>query len=177
MKKKILLLLVGIISSCTFLTAQEKETYVAVDFKIKNLGINVDGRFNTASITTNFTNEDYKQWYLEGHVVVNTIDTDNSARDEHLLESDYFDATKFPKITLQSKSFERINDTTYDVMVDLTIKGIKKTLKIPVQIVGNKESFNLKSKFEINRKDFDVGGSSFILSSKVKISVNYKFNY
>lgn len=176
MKKKILVLLVGIISSYSILIAQEKETYVAVDFKIRNLGINVDGRFKTASITTNFENDDYKQWYLEGHVVVNTIDTDNKARDEHLLEPEYFDVANYPRISLVSKSFKKAGNNLYNVTVELSIKGKMKTIEIPVEIIGTNESFKLRSNFEINRRDYDVGGGSLILSSKVKINVNYKFN-
>ena len=34
--------------------AQDAKTLVSVDFKIRNLGIHVDGRFNKSSITTNF---------------------------------------------------------------------------------------------------------------------------
>ena len=176
MKKNLLPLLVVVFCLLSTTTALGQETLVSVDFKIKNLGINVDGRFNTASITTNFKSDDYTQWYLEGHVVVNTIDTDNRARDEHLLQEDYFDTVNYPRITLQSKSFKKTSINTYDVTVDLSIKGIKKTISIPVEIIGTNESFILKSSFQINRKDFNVGGGSLILSSKVYINVNYKFN-
>ncbi len=176
MKKRILLLCIGIICSYSLTIAQSKDTFVSVDFKIRNLGINVDGRFNTASITTNFNSEDYKDWYLEGYVDVNTIDTDNSARDEHLLEPDYFDAKNHPKITIVSKSFKKISGDSYSVTVEINIKGTKKTMKIPVEISGTNDNFVLKSNFEINRRDFDVGGGSLILSSKVKINVNYKLN-
>ena len=108
MKKRILLLCIGIICSYSLTIAQSKDTFVSVDFKIRNLGINVDGRFNTASVTMNFESEDYEDWYLEGYVEVNTIDTDNMARDKHLLEPDYFDAEKHPKITIVSKSFKKM---------------------------------------------------------------------
>lgn len=156
--------------------AQDVKTQVSVDFKIRNLGIHVDGRFNKSSITTNFTDPDPSKWMLSGTVETNSIDTDNEKRDKHIKEEDYFDVVNYPQITLEATKFKKISETKYDVTVSLTIKKTTKTLTIPVEIIGDGNSFKLRSDFEINRRDFDVGGSSLILSNTVKISVNYYLN-
>ena len=79
---------------------QDLKTQVSVDFKIRNLGINVDGLFKNATITTNFNAQDVSQWTLCGSVKVNSITTGNKKRDKHLLEDDYFDANIYPEIVL-----------------------------------------------------------------------------
>ncbi|SDR72799.1 Polyisoprenoid-binding protein YceI [Formosa sp. Hel1_31_208] len=176
MKKthSIIMLIVSLAVSLTSL-AQTKTTEITVDFKIRNLGINVDGYFKKASITTNFTSDDSSNWLLYGTVDTGSIDTDNKKRDAHLLKDDFFDVENYPEITLKVTSFQKVSETTYDALVNLTIKGITKAMKIPIEIIGDINSFKLRSNFEINRRDFDVGGGSLILSNTVKIRVNYLF--
>lgn len=156
--------------------AQDVKTQATVDFKIGNLGINVDGNFDKSSITTNFTNQDSSKWILFGSVETNSINTDNKKRDKHIKEEDYFDVINYPQITIEATSFKKVSDTKYDVTVSLTIKKTTQTIMIPVEIIGDSNSFKLRSNFEINRRDFGVGGGSLILSNTVKISVNYTLN-
>ncbi len=155
--------------------AQDVKSETSIDFEIRNLGINVDGNFTDASIKTNFTNDDVSQWRLSATVNVNSINTDNNKRDEHLLKADYFDANTYSKITLDTTNFKKISKNKYDVTVNLTIKNTTKTITIPMQIIKEDEGLNLKMAFELNRRDYGVGGRSFILSNTVKIVVNYTF--
>lgn len=176
MKKNISVLVLFTCLALTFTSfAQDVTTKISVDFKIKNLGIAVDGFFKKSSITNNFTSPDYNQWQLYGTVDVNSITTGNQSRDKHLLEDDYFDVANHPEITLEATSFKKVLNDTYNVTVNLTIKGITKTLVIPIEIIGDANSFKLQCNFEINRRDFEVGGSSLILSNKVKVSISYLF--
>ena len=177
MKKiKIALVLFTSIVTSWIGLAQDAKTQVNVDFKIRNLGINVDGRFNTSSITSNFSSQDLSQWVLYGYVDVNSIDTDNKKRDKHLLEEEYFDVSTYPKIELEATNFIKTSENNYKVTVNLTIKRTTKSLVIPVEIIGDSSNFKLKSNFEINRKHFGVGGSSLILSNTVKIYVDFTLN-
>lgn len=171
-KKKILLLIVGLLMAL-LASSQNVITDADITFKIKNIGFNVDGRFSKSYIETDFSSETISQWKLKGHVEVSTINTDHKKRDEHLLKEDFFDAENHPMLSLQTKTFKKIADNLYSVEVELTIKNITRTLKIPVRIVKTKGTEEFYSYFEINRKDFDVGGSSLILSNTVKIRVEY----
>lgn len=174
--KKIKIALVLFTSMTLSFSSFAQKTIASVDFKIRNLGISVDGRFNTSSITTNFTNPDYTQWSLSGSVETKSINTDNNKRDKHLKEEDFFDVDTYPQITLEATHFKKVSENKYDVTADLTIKGTTKTIVIPVEIIGNANSFKLRSNFEINRRDYDVGGGSLILSNTVKIRVSYALN-
>lgn len=142
----------------------------SIDFEIKNLGITVDGHFNTFTITTAF-NEDGILEKLSGKINVSSIETGIDSRDEHILKEDYFNADKFQFITLQSTSITKKSDSKFSVKASLTIKGKTKIITIPVSVTKTSKNYKVTSSFEINRRDFDVGGGSFVMSKTVKINV------
>ncbi|WP_431157119.1 YceI family protein [Winogradskyella poriferorum] len=150
-----------------FGTAQKTNS---IDFVIRNLGINVDGHFNTFQINTNF-NAEGELVSIYGKIDVKSIKTGIDSRDEHLLEEDYFHENKFKHITLKSTSIIKSSENNYRVSAELSIKGKTKEIKIPVLVETIKNSKLITSSFEINRRDFDVGGSSFVMSKTVKIEV------
>ena len=144
-----------------------------VDFVIKNLGINVDGHFNSCSITTKFNETNSQLESISGSITVSSIETGIENRDEHLLEEDYFNSEKHKQIILKSESVTKISATEYSVKANLTIKGITKAININVNVENIDGSNKTSSSFEINRKDFKVGGSSFVMSNTVKINIIY----
>lgn len=170
--KIILILITSLVFAVTGF-AQETQTNVAVDFKIRNLGMNVDGHFDKTSITTNFTSQDISQWVLFGNVAVKTIDTANEKRDTHLNSDDYFDSKTYPEIKIEATNFKKTSKHKYDVIVNLTIKKTTRSIEVPMDIINNKDGINLKAYFEINRLNFEVGESSFVMSNTVKINIRY----
>ena len=156
-----------IVLTSTFATAQNKSSII---FEIRNLGINVDGHFNTYKIITNF-NPEGELLNLQGEIEVSSIKTGTENRDEHLLKEDYFHATKHKLIRLKSQRIQKLSNTKYQVEATLNIKGKSKQIIFPVKVEKQPNKFKITSNFEINRKDFDVGGSSFILSKTVKVNV------
>lgn len=142
-----------------------------VEFTIKNFGINVDGHFKTFTIDAKF-NANKELTELSGKVKVASIDTGNKTRDKHLLEEEYFNVKEHDFMTLNSTSFNKKNSNTYEVEASLTIKGKTKTITIPVFLNDG----ILTSQFEINRRDFDVGGGSFVMSKTVKIKITHAYN-
>lgn len=157
-----------LVCSCTIGFAQKSN----VDFVIRNLGINVDGHFNTITITPSFdaSNNLIK---IEGTIDVSSIETGIESRNEHLLEEEYFNAAKHPSISLISTYITKQSANNYVVKADLKIKGKAKKINIPIKVTLTSSSRTLDSNFEINRKDFGVGGSSFVMSKTVKISVRH----
>ncbi|WP_028871986.1 YceI family protein [Psychroserpens burtonensis] len=169
--KIILILITSLVFTVTGF-ALETKANIAVDFKIRNLRMNVDGHFEKTSIATNFTSQDISQWVLYGNVAVNSIDTDNKKRDTHLNSDDYFDSTTYPETRIKATNFKKTSKNKYDVTVNLTIKKTTKSSTVPMEIINSKEGTNLKAYFEINRLDFEVGDSSFVLSDTVKINIS-----
>ena len=154
---------------CTFFFGFSQNSS-SIDFVIKNLGINVDGHFNTFTISPELSS-DGKLTGISGKITVSSIKTGIDSRDEHLLEEDYFDTKNHKFIQLKSTSVKKSTSNSYTVKANLTIKGTTKAIEIKVIVDKSSDNYKIKSSFEINRKDFDVGGGSFVMSKTVKINV------
>ena len=62
----------------------------SIDFVIRNVGIAVDGHFNTFNIETDFDNKG-ELLNIKGEIKVASIETGIESRDNHILKADYFD--------------------------------------------------------------------------------------
>ncbi|HSY61479.1 MAG TPA: YceI family protein [Cytophaga sp.] len=156
------------------------KSHSKLDFTIVHLGISEqEGNFKTFSIKLTASKDDFSDAVIELTADVNSIDTDNATRDEHLRGSNYFNAAAFPSLTFKSKSFTKITDNKYKLTGDLTIKGITKTVDLEVTYIGStinqktqKKIAGFKITGKINRVDFGVGTSSAALSDEVTITAN-----
>jgi len=157
---------------CCFISFGFSQNTSSIDFVIKNLGINVDGHFNTFTVTPDIDSKGNLKT-ISGKIKVSSIRTGMESRDEHLLKEDYFDIENHEFIVLESMSLNNTTDNLYAVSANLTIKGITKAVSIKVNIEKTKDTFKITSSFDINRKDFKVGGSSFVLSKTVRINVTH----
>jgi len=157
---------------CCFISFSFSQNTSSIDFVIKNLGINVDGHFNTFTVTADIDSKGNLNT-ISGKIKVSSIRTGMESRDEHLLKEDYFDIENHESIVLESMSLNKKTDNLYAVSANLTIKGITKAVSIKVNVEKTNDTFKITSSFDINRKDFKVGGSSFVLSKTVRINVTH----
>jgi polyisoprenoid-binding protein YceI len=106
-----------------------------------------------------------------------TVDTDNGTRDNHLRKPEYFDADKYPLISFVST---RITQSTvsgrYFMFGNLTIKGITKPVQFGFSAAPSANGYVFNGEFEINRRDYGVGGSSMSLADNLKISLTVAAN-
>ncbi len=137
-----------------------------VDFKIKNAGFTVNGSFKGLSATLKF-DEGGANDYIEATIDATTVDTNNGGRDKHLRKADFFDVQKHPTIKLKSVSFTKISAGKFKGSFKLTMKGITKTVEIPFTF--NKGTF--EGEVKLNRLDYGVGESSWVMSNDVTIHV------
>lgn len=176
MKRLILFSLV--ILNSFWLNAQELEQgkeVSKVEFTIKNLGINVDGSFSKVSIDARVEDNDLANSFIKANIQVSSIETGIDKRDEHVLEEDYFDNKKYKTISLVSSKIDKISDNSYQLKASLTIKNIANQVIIPFTLKEQNGSITIASDFEINRKDYGIGGGSFVLGKTVKISVSHTY--
>ena len=112
-----------------------------------------------------------------------SIDTRNEQRDGHLRTNDFFDIPNHPKITYRSTAVEKVDDETYRVTGDLTIRGVTNPLTIDLEFTGAaKDPFgNQRVGFEgstvVNRKDWGIEWNApletggVLVSEKITIEV------
>jgi polyisoprenoid-binding protein YceI len=144
-----------------------------INFVIKNIGLNVSGSFSGLKGNIIFDAKNLSSSEIDVTVNSNSVNTDNTARDKHLRKDEYFDVEKFPLITFKSTKIEaatRLN--RYNVEGNLNIKGITKSIKFEFIATEKDNNLELKCNFEINRRNFKVGGNSIVLSDNVKMNLN-----
>jgi polyisoprenoid-binding protein YceI len=69
-------------------------------------------------------------------IKVASIDTKQAQRDEHLRTGDFFAAETHPEITFRSTSAQRVDDETYRLHGDLTIKGVSHPVSLDLEYTG-----------------------------------------
>lgn len=172
MKKLLLPILVIVIIASAFTIANSTVTRSAITFKTRNMGIGVDGTIGGLQAEVHFNAADLATSTIEASVEANTINTDNTKRDEHLKGEDFFDVARYPKITLKSASIKHKNGDNYIGKFNLTIKGKTKEVDIPFTSTQAGGSTTFKGSFKINRLDYGVGSNSLVLSNEVTINID-----
>ncbi|MBW7845130.1 MAG: YceI family protein [Bacteroidia bacterium] len=79
----------------------------------------------------------------------------------HLKSDDFFSTAKFPTSTLKTKSVSAIagakaGSPNYNIVADLTIKGITKEVSFPAQIIITNDKVIANAEFEIDRTLYDI---------------------
>jgi polyisoprenoid-binding protein YceI len=136
----------------------------------------VRGTFNQFEGHGYFDVEDPSRSQLQLRIQAASIDTRNADRDAHLRSNDFFDMETYPEITYASTAVERLDDTTYRVAGDLTIKGVSKPVVVDFEYTGSavdpfgNERLGLEGKVTVNRKDWGVNWNAALEAGGVLVS-------
>lgn len=144
-------------------TWQVDPVHSAVKFSVSHLVISeVDGMFKTYNGTIKSTNDDFQDAQIQFSIDVNSINTDNTMRDDHLKSPDFFDTKKYPSMTFTSTSFKKKSGNNYVLTGNLTMKDVTKKVSFNVVYGGiAKDGYgNTKAGFKvkgtINRFDYGL---------------------
>lgn len=170
MKIKALIVLLALVSLSALAQYHPVDKRSTVAFTIKNLGFNVKGSFTGLQGTITFDPQSPALGNMDVTIDANTVNTNNSSRDNHLKEESYFDTKNYPTIKFVSSQITGSNGN-YTVTGKLTIKGKTKEITFPFTATPGTEGMTFTGSFKINRKDFDVGGTS-IISNELEVKLN-----
>ena len=93
-------------------------------------------------------------------------------RDSHLKEDSYFDVKNYPVIRFVSEKVSASNKNgTLFISGKLTIKKTTKDISFPFTTKEENGAYIFDGEFKINRRDFEVGGSS-TLSDNVTVRLH-----
>jgi polyisoprenoid-binding protein YceI len=164
-------------------TLQIDKAHSEIGFQVRHLLSKVRGRFSDFSGTIEFDEEQPERSSVEFTAQVASIDTNNADRDAHLRTDDFFSAEKFPTLTFRSRRITKAAQERFEVEGDLSIRGVTKTIVVPVDYLGQAKDpwGNLKVGFEaevtIDRKDFGLSynaaleAGGFLIGDDVKIHI------
>jgi polyisoprenoid-binding protein YceI len=152
-----------------------------VTFSVTKWGFaEVEGRFRdfSGAIAYNPVRPEFS--HVDWTVRVASVDTGETKRDQSLLASDYFDATRYPEIRFTSESVRKAGASLLDVDGRLTLRGVTRPLTIRVAYAGRttvpqEGTFDrFTTTFTVNRYDFGIRGGSLLgpaISPDVKITL------
>jgi len=143
-----------------------------VHFMIKNFGIKTGGDFKGLKGTIKFDPVNFANASFDVTVDASTVDTDNSSRDDHLRKGEYFDVTKYPTISFKSTKVTKSTKAgRFYVFGNLTIKNVTKPVQFGFSATAKDGGYIFDGTFDINRRDFGVGGSSISMADKLTVSL------
>lgn len=158
-------------------------THSEVSFKVKHLVIStVTGYFRSFEGSAESTSDDFEGATVNFSAAIDSIDTNQSDRDNHLKSADFFDAANHPNLTFAGKVAKTGDE--YKLVGDLTIRGNKKEATLDVDFGGvagdpygqTKAGFEIEGK--ISRKEFGLTWSavteagSVVVSDQVRLILN-----
>ena len=150
-------------------------------FSVRHLMINnVRGRFGKVEGTVVVDNEDLNKTKIDVTIDVNSIDTRQAMRDNHLRSADFFDAGTYPTMHFVSKRI--VGDVTKDFQIvgDLTIRGTTREIDLKAHLEGRgKDGYgNERAGFSLtgslNRHDYGLNWNQALEAGGVTVGAEVK---
>ncbi|HEY6424020.1 MAG TPA: YceI family protein [Pseudonocardiaceae bacterium] len=158
-------------------------THSDVSFSVRHMMVSkVRGRFNDVSGRI-VTGADLLDSAVTADIDVNSFDTGNVQRDEHIRSADFLHVGQFPTMTYRSTGVRRDGDALV-VDGELTLRGITRQVPLTVEVNGfgpdpyggTRAGFSATTK--INRKDFGIDielpldGGGVVIGDTIQISLD-----
>lgn len=144
-----------------------------ITFSVSNLKWNtVRGTFSDIEWQGRIDIAQPEQSDFEVSVASASVRTGIGKRDRHLAEPEFFDAEKYPRITVRSSDLMHAAvEGVYLFTGTLEIKGIVRPLECRVRVNEAAPGFTAAANFTLLREDFDLGSnhSTFIIGEEVAV--------
>ena len=153
-------------------------------FQVRHLITKVRGRFSDFEGTIQYNDAAPEQSSVDFTIQTTSIDTNEPTRDTHLRSADFFSAAEHPTIAFTSTRVTRVGADQLEVAGDLTIRGVKKSVTIPVTSLGEakdpwgNERVGFEAELTLSRKEFGLNWNAaleaggFLVGDEVKINLS-----
>lgn len=152
-------------------------SHTTVEFAVKHMMFaTVKGHFNGVTGTVTVPDDDMSRAQVDVAIDASTVNTRDEKRDEHLRSNDFFGAGDHPMITFTSTRIVPKGGKEFDIIGDLTIKGVTRQVKLDAEFEG--EGVNpwgqtvagYSAETKINREDYGVTWNAALESGGVIVS-------
>lgn len=134
------------------------------EFKVRHMMISyVKGEFSGLSGVLHLNQQEPTRSKIEVSIPAGNVRTVDKQLDEHLKNEDFFDVERFPALTFKSTQIHSTGGRDYDVIGDLTIRGVTQSVTLTVNDVSEPSKdpwgnlrIGLSASTRINRKDFGI---------------------
>jgi polyisoprenoid-binding protein YceI len=156
-----------------------------LNFGVTHMTINeIDGTFGTVDAKMTASKEDLSDAQITLTADVNSINTGNEQRNNHLKSAAFFDAAQYGTLTFTSTSFTKADGKNYKLEGKLTLHGVTKPVTLNVVFNGTvtnpmnkKTSAGFKVTGIIKRSDFGIATDfpANMVSDDVMLNANVEF--
>lgn len=148
-----------------------------IEFGFKQMGVGLDGKFGAFNVALNFDPAKPETAKARLELKLETIDTGSSEGNEEVKGKLWFDTANQPLAVFESKSVKKIDDNTFELAGDLTIKGRTKPIVSRFTHVAEGAGARLAGNFEIKRVDFAVGEGEWADFGMVANEVQIRYSF
>ncbi|MEO5776692.1 MAG: YceI family protein [Flavobacterium sp.] len=156
-------------------------THSEIGFKVKHMMFtNVSGKFTQFEATIENEDDAFETSKISFSAEVNSVDTGNGDRDNHLRGADFFDVENFAKLTFNSTSIQKENEGEYKINGDLTIKDVTKNITLEAEYSGlmkdpwGNTKIGLSLNGKINRAAFGLTWNAALETGGVLVGEDIK---
>jgi len=135
-----------------------------------------EGQFKDFEGTIRFDPKNPAATTVDFTIQAASIDSRNGGRDRALRSPDFFHVERYPTLTFKSTRARAIDNTTFEIEGDLTIRGTTKRITAPVKVLGVNDTgreigtlVGFETSFVVNREDFKVGEDWHIIGREATI--------
>ena len=135
-------------------------------------------------LNQNIKEKDFSDAEIEFEAKVESINTRNQQRDEHLKSDEFFSISKHPLLSFTNGILKKISGHKYELTGNISIKGTTRNITLSCEFMGTVIDpwGQAKAGFEINgiinRSEFDLKWNAsneegeVVLSEEVKLALN-----
>ena len=110
-------------------------SHSSVEFQVKHMGIaTVKGFFSDFEGSLEVGEDGTIN--ARGSIKAASINTRAAQRDEHLRSPDFFDVENHPELRFESKSVEQLDEESYRIVGDLTVRGVTREVELHAVMQG-----------------------------------------
>jgi polyisoprenoid-binding protein YceI len=149
-------------TTTTTRTYQIDKTHSEAAFQVRHLLSRVRGQFTDFEGAIDFDPDAAEGGSTRFTIQAASINTNEPARDAHLRSEDFFAVDEYPTLTFESRQVKPRNAAEFDVIGDLTIRGITRPVTLAATYLGaakdpwGNERLAFEAETTLNRKDFGL---------------------
>ncbi|QAY67638.1 YceI family protein [Paenibacillus protaetiae] len=154
----------------------------SVDFYVKHMMIaKVKGTFHQFDASIEADLEDLANASIAFNIDLNSVDTRNADRDNHLRSADFFDLDNYPALTFRSTGIVRNSDGEYDLFGDVTLHGVTRSETFALSFEGSgrdpwgNEKAGFSASGVLRRSDYGLSYNAVLETGGVLIGDEVKF--
>ena len=164
-------------------TWQVDPSHSSAGFSVKHMGIaTVRGRFG--AFEGELKVDENGNLTARGEADVSTIDTGSEQRDAHLRSADFFAADEHPHVTYEVTAVEPVDEDTFKVIGDLTIRGVTAPVELVAVVEGtdvdpwDNERVAITATGSLRRSDYGLtwnqalGSGNVLVGEKVNLAID-----